>query len=71
VEELLLMRRTFNTSIILVTHNIGVVSAMADRILVLKDGETVEYGESRQILHAPQMPYTKALMDAVPKLRRS
>lgn len=71
VEELLLMRRTFNTSIILVTHNIGVVSAMADRILVLKDGETVEYGESRQILHAPQMPYTKALMDAVPKLRRN
>ncbi len=71
VEELLMMRRTFGTSIILVTHNIGVVGAMADRVLVLKDGKTVEYGETQQILHAPGMPYTRALMAAVPRLRRA
>lgn len=70
VEELMLMRRAFGTSIILVTHNIGVIGAMADKVLVLKDGETVEYGEAQQVLHAPEMPYTKALMAAVPRLDR-
>ena len=44
VEEMLLVRRTFGTSIVLVTHNIGVIGAMADKVLVMKDGETVEYG---------------------------
>lgn len=70
VEELMLMRRAFGTSIILVTHNIGVVGAMADKVLVLKNGETVEYGDAQQVLHAPEMPYTKALMAAVPRLNR-
>lgn len=70
VEEMLLVRRTFGTSIVLVTHNIGVIGAMADRVLVMRNGEMVEYGETRQVLEDPKEEYTKLLMSAVPRLRR-
>lgn len=70
VEEMLLVRRLFGTAIVLVTHNIGVIGAMADKVLVMRNGETVEYGETRQVLHAPREAYTRALMAAVPRLRR-
>ena len=70
VEEMLLVRRTFGTSIVLVTHNIGVIGAMADKVLVMRNGETVEYGETRQVLEDPKEEYTKLLMSAVPRLRR-
>ena len=71
VEEMLLVRRTFGTAIVLVTHNIGVIGAMADRVLVMKDGRAVEYGETRQVLEHPEEEYTRMLMSAVPKLRRT
>lgn len=70
VEEMLLVRRTFGTSIVLVTHNIGVIGAMADKVLVMKDGEMVEYGETKQVLNDPKENYTRLLMSAVPKLRK-
>ena len=70
VEEMLVVRRTFGTSIIIVTHNIGVVGAMADRVLVMKDGRMVEYGDVKQVLERPEKPYTQKLMAAVPRLRR-
>lgn len=70
VEEMLLVRKTFGTAIILVAHNLGVIGAMADRVLVLKDGESVEYGKTQDVLTNPQADYTKALLAAVPKLRR-
>lgn len=70
VEEMLLVHRTFGTSIVLVTHNLGVIGAMADRILVLKDGEAVESGKTQDVLTHPQTDYTRALLAAVPKLRR-
>ena len=70
VEEMLLVRRTFGTSIVLVTHNIGVIGAMADKVLVMKNGETVEYGETKQVLNHPKEDYTRLLMSAVPKLKR-
>ena len=70
VEEMLLVRKTFGTSIILVTHNIGVIGAMADKVLVMKNGEMVEYGSTDQILNHPQETYTQTLMAAVPRLKR-
>ncbi len=70
VEEMLLVRRTFGTSIVLVSHNIGVIGAMADKVLVMKDGEMVEYGETQQVLNDPKEAYTRTLMSAVPRLRR-
>jgi len=71
VEEMLLVRQSFGTAIVLVTHNIGVIGAMADKVLVMKNGETVEYGETKQVLNHPQEEYTRTLMSAVPKLRRA
>ena len=70
VEEMLLVRKTFGTSIVLVTHNIGVIGAMADKVLVMKNGEMVEYGETQQVLNNPKEDYTRLLMSAVPKLKR-
>ena len=70
VEEMLLVRKTFGTSIVLVTHNIGVIGAMADKVLVMRKGETVEYGETQQVLHDPKEAYTRTLMAAVPRLKR-
>lgn len=71
VEEMLLLRKLYGTSIVIVTHNIGVVRAMADRVLVLKDGSMREYGSAAQVLKAPTDPYTKTLLAAVPRLRRA
>ena len=68
--ELIRLREMFGTAILFVTHDMGVVSAMADTLLVLKDGEMMEYGSAKQILHRPQNPYTRELLAAVPKLRR-
>ena len=71
VEEMLLVRKTFGTAILLVAHNIGVIGAMADKVLVMKNGETVEYGKTQQVLENPQADYTRALLSAVPRLRRA
>lgn len=71
VLEMKQLRELFGTAIILVTHDIGVVSAMADTVLVLKDGRNVEYGPARKVLQAPEQAYTKKLLAAVPKLRRA
>ena len=71
VEELLLMRKTYNTAMILVTHNIGVVRLMADRILVLQNGQAREYGETEIVLDHPKDPYTKKLMSSVLHLKRN
>ena len=70
VLEMKQLRDLFGTAIILVTHDIGVVSAMADRVLVLKEGQMMEYGPARQVLESPRNNYTKKLLAAVPKLRR-
>ncbi len=70
VEEMLMVRETFGTAIVLVAHNIGVIGAMADKVMVLKDGEMVEYGPTDQVLKDPQADYTRALLKAVPRLRR-
>ena len=71
VEEMLLVRKTLGTAIILVAHNIGVIGAMADKVLVMKNGEAVEYGDTWQVLGSPQAAYTRQLLSAVPRLRRA
>jgi ABC-type dipeptide/oligopeptide/nickel transport system ATPase component len=70
VEEMLNVRDVFGTAIIIVTHDIGVVSAMADSILVLQNGNVMEYGKAKDVLENPQNDYTKKLLSAVPRLRR-
>ena len=70
VEEMALVRKTFGTAIVLVSHNLGVIGALADNVLVLKDGKCVEYGRCDQVLSNPSSAYAKALLSAVPRLRR-
>lgn len=70
VEELLLMRKEYHTAMILVTHNIGVVKMMADRILVLQNGVVRDYGETDAVLNNSEDPYTKKLMSSVLHLKR-
>lgn len=70
-EEMLRLRELFGTAMIVVTHDIGVVSAVADTVLVLKEGKNMEYGSAQQILQQPQNSYTRKLLAAVPRLRRA
>ena len=70
VDELLLMRKEYHTAMILVTHNIGVVKMMADRILVLQNGVVRDYGETDAVLNHSEDPYTKKLMSSVLHLKR-
>ena len=62
------LRDKLNSAILLITHDMGVVADLADDILVMKDGKTVEYGTSDQIFNRPQHPYTQQLLASVPKL---
>ena len=70
VEEMLHVREAFGTAIIIVTHDIGVVSAMADSIVVLSNGRVMEYAAAKDVLENPQNDYTVKLLSAVPRLRR-
>ena len=54
----------------LITHDIGVLAQVADRVTVMRKGRVVETGDTAQVLGAPKHPYTRALMDAVPPLDR-
>jgi peptide/nickel transport system ATP-binding protein len=62
------LKDKLNSAILLITHDMGVVADMADEILVMKDGLTVEHGTADQIFNLPQHPYTQQLLAAVPKL---
>ena len=64
------LRRKRKMTVILISHNLGVVSGLADNVAVMYAGCVVEYGPVRQILSAPVHPYTKALLAAVPVLGR-
>jgi oligopeptide/dipeptide ABC transporter ATP-binding protein len=68
VDELLRLRAEFGTSILLVTHNMGIVARMADKVAVMYKGRIVEYGYRESLLKAPVHPYTRALMAEIPKL---
>lgn len=70
VEEMMLMRDVYNTAMIVVTHNIGVVGVMADKVLVLQQGRMMDYGPARRVLEHSENPYTKKLMDSVLHLKR-
>lgn len=71
VEELLMMKEDYGTSMIVVTHNIGVVRAMADKVLVLKDGKIRDYGDTDKVLKHSKDIYTRKLMDSVMTLKNA
>lgn len=62
------LRHRIDAGIILITHDMGVVADMADRIMVMKDGAVVEQGDAEGIFHRAQQPYTRQLLASVPHL---
>ena len=68
VREMLDLRDRFGTSIIIVTHNIGVAAYMADQLLVMQHGKIVDRGTRDQVLRHPASDYTRALLASVPEM---
>jgi len=61
------LQKQFNISVILITHNLGVVAQTCDRLAVLYAGYVAEIGTAQDIFNQPQHPYTRGLMNAIPK----
>jgi len=61
----------FDSSMVLITHDIGVVSQMCDHVAVMYGGRIVEQGTKQQVLHDPRHPYTRGLIACLPKLNES
>ena len=68
VKEMMEVRKNMNIAIIIVTHNMGVAAYMADNIMVMKNGEVVEYGKAEEVIYHPKTDYVKMLLAAVPSL---
>jgi len=62
------LKRDTGTGIALITHDMGVVARMCDRVIVMRHGEIVERGSVDDIFYKPQHPYTKMLLEAVPRI---
>ena len=62
------LQQEMGTAVIFITHDMGVVAEMADDVVVMWKGEKVEQAPVREIFAAPQHPYTRALLSAVPRL---
>jgi len=62
--------RETGTAMALITHDFGVIARLADRVCVMKDGAFVEEGPAEQVFRAPATDYTRALLDAIPRLDR-
>ncbi|BEU86640.1 ABC transporter ATP-binding protein [Selenomonas sp. TAMA-11512] len=68
LDELRALKEQTGMAILLITHNIGVVRHIADRVAVMKDGRIVEQSGARELLENPQDDYTKSLLAAVPRM---
>jgi peptide/nickel transport system ATP-binding protein len=63
------LQRAHGTGVLFITHDFGVVAEIADRVAVLRWGELVEMGPTREILSNPQHPYTRMLISSVPSIK--
>ena len=68
MELLASLKERFGMAVILITHNFGIVSGFASRVLVMYRGKIVEQGPTAEVLRAPKHPYTRALIDCIPQL---
>jgi len=62
------LKSEFNTAIIMITHDLGVVAGSCDKVLVMYAGRTMEYGSVDEILYNPSHPYAEGLLKAIPRL---
>ena len=65
------LQRQTGTALVLITHDMGVIARLADRVCVMKDGAYVEEGPAARIFSAPQTDYARRLLDAIPRLDRA
>ena len=68
LELLARLQREFSLTLILISHSLPVLAQLATRVAVMQAGRIVEIGPAAQVLHAPQHPYTQALLAAVPEI---
>ena len=68
VRQMMQLREEYHTSMIVVTHNLGVAAYMSDYIIVMKHGRIEDQGTREHILHHSENKYTRMLLDAVPSL---
>ena len=71
IEHLKTLQQQTGMSILFITHDLGLVAEIADRVLVLYAGQVVELGDVASLFAAPRMPYTRALLDSLPRLGRA
>lgn len=64
------LKQSLGMAILLITHNLGIVGDMADRVAIMYAGQVVELASALELLRRPLHPYTRALMDSVPKLNK-
>ena len=62
------LKRQYNTAMIMITHDLGIIAQVCDDVAIVYAGQIVEYGTLRQIFKNPQHPYTRGLFNAIPKL---
>ncbi|GAU76575.1 ABC transporter ATP-binding protein [Fusibacter sp. 3D3] len=67
--EIMAYRDDFETSFIIVTHNLGYAATLSDRIMVMRAGKVIEFDTKSKIILAPQKAYTRVLLDAIPVLK--
>ena len=68
IDQMKELKQRLDMSIILITHNFGIISGIANRVAVMFRGRIVEEGPTEQVLRNPQHPYTRALIDCIPQL---
>jgi len=68
LEKLIEVKDAVNAAIVLITHDLGVVAGMANRVLVMYAGRAVETGSTEEVFSAPRMPYTAGLLGSIPSL---
>ena len=71
VELLRRLRDEHGTAVLFISHDLAVVGQLADRGVVMRDGDVVEQGEAQRVLRAPTADYTRALLDAVPVIGKA
>jgi oligopeptide/dipeptide ABC transporter ATP-binding protein len=70
VELVSRLKDDFNSAVIFITHDLGVIADIADEIIVMYAGRVVERGTKRDVFYDPQMPYTWGLLGSIPRLDR-
>ncbi|MBL7156984.1 MAG: ABC transporter ATP-binding protein [Candidatus Omnitrophica bacterium] len=68
LDLILNLKKDLNMSVLFITHDFGIINKVADRVLVMKDGNIIERGTKKEILSLPKENYTKKLLEAVPKI---